>query len=779
MNGPPEQLDLRLVPGALAAWLAAYAALGWPAGPAYALAAAGLLLTVVALMAGRPWSVVTAGALGCAAAAFLITGLRVAARDGSPVTDLARRHASVTAVLVVTGDPHPLAAHGSGGVPQVLVPARVSEVSSAGVTWRLSAPVVVFGPATGWQHLLPSQRVRVRGRLAPALGGDLTTAVLSATGPPEGVGPPSWPQRAAGSLRSGLRTAARGLPGGAAGLLPGLVVGDTSGLDPATRQDFRSAGLTHLTAVSGANLAIVAGAVLLLCRLLAAGPRLSAVAAGAAMVGFVILARPSPSVLRAAAMGGVALAALAAGRPRAALPALSGSVLALLCWQPELARSPGFGLSALATAALVVLAPHWTARLHGRGMPLAAAEALATAAAAGALTAPVVAALGGSVSLVAVPANLLAAPAVPPATVLGVAAALLSPLWPAAAHAVAWLAALPVAWIAAVARTSAGLPAATVPWPAGALGAASLTAALGGAFWLLRHHRARRLAGAAAAGIATGVALVLLPVRAALPGWPPPGWLLVACDVGQGDALVIAAGEGTAVVVDAGPDPAATDGCLRRLGVRRVPLVVLTHLHADHVGGLPGVLRGRAVGAIELGPLQEPAWAWRAVHDQAAAAGVPVTAGAPGEVREVAGVRLTVLAPAAAFHGTRSDPNNSSLVLRVVARGHPMLLTGDAEIEAQLALLHDDPGDLPAEILKVPHHGSAYSSPAFLAAVHARVALISVGAGNDYGHPAASLLDTLAHLGVPVFRTDRAGDIAVRDRAGTLEVVTRTAGVGP
>jgi competence protein ComEC len=773
---PPESgVDLRLVPGAAAAWAATYAAVGWPAGPSYAMAAAGLLLTVVALMAGRRWSLVFAGALGCAAAALLITGLRVAARDASPLAGLARQHASVDAVLVVRDDPRPLAAHGRGGARQVLVRAEIREVRTATAAWRLSARVLLFGPADSWRGLLPSQQVSARGRLGPALGGDLTVAVLSVTGPPTDPAPPSWPQRAAGDLRAGLRTAATGLPGGADGLLPGLVVGDTARLDPGIDDDFRTAGLTHLTAVSGANLAIVSGAALLLCRLIGAGPRLSALAAGIAMVGFVILARPSPSVLRAAAMGGVALAALAAGRPRAALPALSGSVLILVLWQPDLARSPGFALSVLATAALVVLAPQWTVRLHHRGVPATPAGALATAAAAGILTAPVIAALGGAVSTVAIPANLLAAPAVPPATVLGVLAALISPLWPAAAHAIAWLAALPAAWIVLVAGHAAHLPAAAVPWPAGPLGGATLAAVLAVTWWVLRHHRLRRLALAAC----TGAALVLLPAQVAAPGWPPAGWLLVACDVGQGDALVVAAGEGAAIVVDTGPDPAAVDACLRRLGVRRIPLVVLTHLHADHVGGLPGVLRGRTVGAVELGPLHEPEWAWRAVQDEAAAAGVPVVAGAAGEVREVAGVRLTVLAPGSAFHGTRSDPNNSSLVLRVVARGHPMLLTGDAEIEAQQALLRDDPVDLPAEILKVPHHGSAYSSPEFLAAVHAHLAVISVGAGNDYGHPAAGLLAALGRLGVRTVRTDQAGDIAIRDRGGTLEVVThRTTAAG-
>jgi competence protein ComEC len=763
-------IDMRLMPGATAAWMATYVALGWSAGCSYRLAGVGLALAVLGLLAGRGWTVTVGGAVGCAAAALLLTGLRVSARDASPLVDLAKRHATVEAMLVLRDDPHPLARSGTNGGPQVLVAATARQVATTDESWTLSAPVLVFAPAGSWSALLPSQHVRVRGRLGPSLGGDLTTAVISVVGPPVDVGPPSGPQRVADRLRSGLRASSSGLPGGAAGLLPGLVVGDVSTLDPALRDDFRTAGLSHLLAASGANLAILAGAVLLLCRMVGVGPRLSALVSGFATVGFVVLARPSPSVLRAAVMGGIALVALALGRPRAALPALGGSVLFLLAWQPELARSAGFALSVLATAALVVIAPRWTAGLRDRGVPVVVAEAFATAAAAGMLTAPVIAALGGSVSTVAIPANLLAAPAVAPATVLGVLAVLVGPAWPAGAHAVAWLAGLPAAWIVTVARNAASLPGATIPWPAGAAGAATLGGVLVVMAWLARRRRIRRLALA----VLAGVTVVVLPVRAVTPGWPPPGWLITACDVGQGDALVLAAGVGVGVVVDAGPDPAAVDGCLHRLGIRRIPLVVLTHLHADHVAGLPGVLRDRAVGAIEVGPLRQPDWAWRSVLNEAEAAHVPMLEGAVGEVRQVANLRIALIGPRHAFHGTRSDPNNSSLVLRVTTGGHSMLLTGDAEVEAQRELLRDDSADLPAEILKVPHHGSAYSLPDFIAAVRPGIGIVSVGAHNDYGHPSAFLLATLSRLGVRAERTDLDGDIAIRDHGGGLEVVTRS-----
>ncbi|MDP9240640.1 MAG: MBL fold metallo-hydrolase, partial [Actinomycetota bacterium] len=266
-------------------------------------------------------------------------------------------------------------------------------------------------------------------------------------------------------------------------------------------------------------------------------------------------------------------------------------------------------------------------------------------------------------------------------------------------------------------------------------------------------------------------AVVALPVGAIAPGWPPSGWVLVACDVGQGDALVLNAGPHTAVVIDAGPDPAAADECLHRLGVRQIPLIVITHLHTDHIGGLAGVLRGRSVGAIEVGPLAEPAPAWADVSRQARAAGIAVLRSRAGERRTVRGIRLQVLGPVMAFHGTRSDPNNSSIVLRVGTAGRTLLLAGDAEVEGQDALLAAG-ADLRADVLKVPHHGSAYGDPRFFDQVHPLVALVSVGADNPYGHPSASVLARLRRMGVQTGRTDRDGDLAVAVRAGRMYVVS-------
>ncbi|HVQ91148.1 MAG TPA: DNA internalization-related competence protein ComEC/Rec2 [Mycobacteriales bacterium] len=763
---PAPPVDLRLAAGALAAWLTTLAVLAAPSLGGFLLGGLLAAASGALLLAGtRRWAPAVALLLGCAAAAAIATAVRVQARDSSPVARLATERAAVVADLVVTDDPRPL----PGGSDRVAVPARVERVAAGAAAWRGSARVLVLAPSTGWQGLLPSQHLRADGRLTPPRRGDLTAAVLTIRGPPELRGGPSLPQRAAGHLRDGLREAAAVLPDGPRGLLPGLVVGDRSGLDPVLVESFKTTGLTHLVAVSGTNVAIVAGSVLLLLRAATAGPRTAAVGGGLALAGFVVLARPSPSVLRAAVMGGIALIALAAGRPRAAVPSLALTVLVLLLAVPSLAGDPGFALSVAATAALLLLAPGFARRLRLRGVPRGIAEAVAVPAVAHLATAPLIAGLSGTLSLVAIPANLLAEPAVAPATVLGVLIALVAPVSHRLARLLARVAGLPVGWIVLVAERGARVPGAQLPWPAGLVGGLTLLGALAVAVWLARLRAVRRVTLAAV----TGIVVVGLPAGVVHPGWPPRGWLLVACDVGQGDALVLNAGPGAAVVVDAGPDPVAVDACLRRLGVRQVPLLVLTHLHADHVGGLSGVLRRRAVGAIEVGPLREPASAWRSVRDAAGGAHLPLWTAAVGEAREVAGIRLEVVAPRAAAHGTRSDPNNSSVVLRVRDRGHTILLTGDAEVEAQDAMLRGGT-DLSADVLKTPHHGSAWQSPAFLARVHPALAVISVGRGNDYGHPAPALLAELARLGARTLRTDQSGDIAVCDDAGRLFAVTRS-----
>jgi competence protein ComEC len=466
-------------------------------------------------------------------------------------------------------------------------------------------------------------------------------------------------------------------------------------------------------------------------------------------------------------MGLVALAALSSGRRGGGIPALAAAVMALLLIDPWLARSYGFALSVLATAGLLVFAGRWARGLNSRGFPLPLAHAIAVPAAAHMACAPLVTMLSEQVSLVAVPANLLVAPAIAPATVLGLLATLAGPVNPAAAEGLGWAAGLPAWWVVSVAERSAGLPMASMAWSGSHLGVALLTALLAAAVLLGR--RAARHPALLALSLVFVLGMGLM--TAARPRWPPEGWLVIACDVGQGDALVLSAGTAGAVVVDAGPDPRLVDRCLRDIGVERVAALLVTHLHADHVAGLPGVLRGREVGEVQLGDLyDEPAAELARVKEWTKQARVPIRRVRIGEHYTLGGLSWQVLWPARVIEREGSAPNNASVVVLAQHRSVRMLLTGDVEPAAQRAIAARWRLEA-VDVLKVAHHGSAAQAPELLTLSRPRVAVISVGEGNDYGHPAPSTLRELARSGAVVGRTDLDGAVAVVGPVDRLRLV--------
>ena len=752
--------DLRSVALGAGAWAGALLVLLLPGWVALALVAT-VLCGAVALVARRR---VVVGWLGPVAALVSVAGVAVLQQTlvaTSPLTALADEGAVVSLRMQLTSDVRVVA--GQFGDLHVSR-AAVSRVEGRGSAWSLDAPVVVMADAD-WPRLPLGTTLETTARLVP--GDRDVAALVRPTNDPVVLAEPDVWWDAAAAVRRSVRAAVEGRDADARELVPALVVGDDGGLDPALADDFRTTGLTHLLAVSGTNLTLVVGALLILGRWLGVRGRWLHGLAAIGIVGFVLTARAEPSVVRAAAMGTVALIGMGSNGRSRGVRGLGVAVLGLLLVWPRLAVTAGFALSVLATAGILLLAPVWRDALM-RWTPRWVAEALSVPLAAQVACTPVVAALSGQVSLVAVGANLLAAPAVAPATVLGLGGGLVGLVWSPLGVVVAAPAAWSAGWIIAVARRGADVPTAAVDWGTGPLPLFTLTV-----LCLLAVPLAPRLLGRPASTLAcTGLLVVVMLVRPPTPGWPPDGWVLAACDVGQGDGLVLRAGPGAAVVVDAGPDPAAMDACLDRLGVTSVPLLVLTHFHADHVGGVTGVLDGREVGAVEATGLLEPA---AGVREVGSAYGAAPATSAYGLTRRVGDVTLQSVWPRpgdSRGDSGESAPNNASVVLVAEVRGVRVLLTGDVEPSAQAALARDLAG-LRVDVLKVPHHGSRHQDTRWLTSLGARLAVVSVGEGNDYGHPAPDLLAALSAAGMRVWRTDLSGDVVVVARDGGVGVVTR------
>ncbi len=758
-------------------------ALGAVAWAAMALATAGdaRLLGVVAALTGAlallawrrtDWFL---GAVATVAAVCVVTGGATAAAAASdPLTDLAAQQATATAEVRLSGAGRSWAP--SGTRPGLWIgSATLVTVEARGGAWAGGAAVqvVVSGEvATAWAAVPMGSTVRTTVRLGPPEPGSGLAAEVRAREPPEVVADPGPVAGAVGALRRGLVAACAPLWPDARALVPALVVGDTSAMTDDLRERFVVTGLTHLTAVSGANLTLLLG--FLRAVAVGCGVRgrwlLGLQVAGVG--GFVVLCLGEPSVLRAAAMGLVGLAALGrAGRGRQGLRFLGVAMLVVVLAEPAMARSLGFALSVLATFGLLCWAGRWT-DLLARWLPRWCAEALAVPLAAQVATEPVVVVLSGQVSVVSVLANLVAGPMVGPATVVGLATTLLAPVAGPLAVAPAWAAGWFAQGIAWTARLGDALPGAAVPWPAtpvaiGVVVLGCVVMVLLAPTVLVRPWLCGVLA------VAVVVALLRTPVQ---PGWPPRSWAVASCDVGQGDATVLAAGPGQAVVVDTGPDPGALAACLAQLGVTRVPVLVLTHLHADHAGGL-SALADAGVELVVTSGVRTPA-----AMDSRVAAALPaarrevVTAGRAWLVGDV---RLEVLAAPdlgrdlGGGEGESSAENDASLLLRADVGGVGVLLAGDAEEGAQARHLRLG-GALDVEVLLVPHHGSGRHAPAFMAATKPDVAVVSVGEDNDYGHPSARTLASVAATGAVIFRTDERGAIAVaRAPDGTLTVTTQ------
>lgn len=557
--------------------------------------------------------------------------------------------------------------------------------------------------------------------------------------------------RAEAALRSGP-------PARESALLRGMALGQDEALGAEVRDDFRRAGLSHLVAASGQNVVLLAALAAPLLALAGLGLRMRLGVLLGLIALYVPLAGGGPSIRRAGIMGAAGVVAALAGRPSSRSYALGLAAAGTLALDPRAAADPGWQMSFAAVVGILVAAPRMLDAGLARRVPKALAEALAVTAAATVATAPLIALHFGRVSLVALPANLLAAPAVAPVMWLGLASSAIAQVSPAAARLPAALAGPPLAYIEWVAHVAAGLPDAQVragPWTVLGVFAGLAAAGLGGRALARRTRRPR--AAAAAVGACLLLVAAGLVARAAGGGGGAPTVPAISfLDVGQGDATLLQDRE-HAVLVDAGPRDGPILDRLAAAGVRRLDALVITHAQADHEGGAAAVLRRYPVSLLLDGGAGAGGAERGAILGAAADRGVRVVAAAAGQ-RLVAGrLGLDLLWPReAAAQDAGGDPNDRAVVAAARAGPIRVLLTADAEspVLAPLALG-------PVGVLKVSHHGSADAGlPDLLARLRPALAVIEVGRHNRYGHPAPGTLAALR--AVPrVMRTDLDGTVRV------------------
>lgn len=634
--------------------------------------------------------------------------------------------------------------------------ARAIYVANGSVSFAMRIPIRVITPRAGVLSLLPGQRFSAQARIVKSKEARVGALVII-DGDVTVLTPPSKWAKSLASIRHGLRSLSG--DGDAGALIPGMVLGDTAKQSLEFKTAMRRSGLAHLVAVSGANFAIVSSFALWGMQFIFTRMKLRLSATAILLICFIALVRPSPSVLRAAAMAAVFLIAQGSHRRRDSLPALGFAMAAVVVADPWQARDAGFALSVLATAGLLLFAPKVVTQL-ARFVPVKFAEALALPIAAIVFCSPVLVALSGYLSPISIVANLLAAPAVGPITILGFIAALVSPFAPSISMILIWLIRFPAQFIAAVATWAAQFPVLTLRTGSiGFLIVAVFTLTL----WLFKKH----------IKVISIIALILILSLTWLQRWPAGDWQIANCDVGQGDAMVINLGNNRAIVIDVGPDPVLMDRCLGALGIDEIPLMILSHFHADHVGGLSGAMKGRNVGQLWIStnaqPLMESERVTSLLH------AVDVVMPQRGFVVQVDQIKINVLWPASGIQSFASIPgegsavNNSSIAVFITSTNFSLFSAGDLEPPVQQELVSRVSK---VDIYKVSHHGSRYQVTALMRALKPEIAVISVGAKNMYGHPAPQTVQALTRLGAEVLRTDINGSISIQAKAHQFRIQT-------
>ena len=656
-------------------------------------------------------------------------------------------------------------------------------VRAEAMTSRGDVPVTLWGEGAVPKSWAPGQRLTVEGTTQRLSMADASAYSLNLTDArPAEI---SAYRELITHLRTSLQDVSAHTPG--AGLVPGFAVGDTSLVSEHLEQAMLASSLTHLIAVSGANCALIVTAVMWIAGRCGVPRRMRFIIAGGVLAGFVLVVGPDASIQRAALMATVTLMSGFGGRTGHGYPALALAMLILLFADPWQARQAGFTLSVAATAGILVMTQPLQGWLHHRlRIPAWLSLTLAVTLAAQIACSPLLLLLQPGIPVGGILANVLAAPAAPLGTGLGLIAMLLLQVHEALGTTVTLLASMPARWVEWLAFTTEAAPLSRWHWPSGAGGAVLLAAAQAGIavaviLGRLRHRdpwegwkngsRIHRYVQAVA--LMTGVG-VLVSVAVVIPAAnrvsTPTDWAVVMCDVGQGDAFLLRDPKDPehVLMVDTGDDAERLEACLTRFGVPHVDLLILTHDDRDHVGAL-STIANRTTAAL-VSPDIATEGSAREVTSILYTAGIPYaegTAGLAGSLGEKNGVTWEVLAPRSGAYIT--SKNAGSIVLSVKVGGIRVLMLGDtgASEHAQLLSLTTA---VEADIIKVAHHGSKDFDPRLLAATGAYVGLISSGAGNRHGHPASEVVDVLDALRVRIARTDEGGSVAVSLRDSELHV---------
>ena len=566
-----------------------------------------------------------------------------------------------------------------------------------------------------------------------------------------------------------------GVSSNADALVAGLAIGDTSMLSTEFKEQMKTVSLTHLTAVSGANCAIVIGLIYLVLSQFPVNRTLKISISLSALILYILLVGPQASVLRAGVMTAVVLIAAGFGRGVESSLALAFSATALLLINPWLANDYGFQLSVLATFGILELAPSLTRRFNQR-LPTWLSLALAISISAQLVCMPVLLQLQPGLSTYSIPANILVEPLVAPITVLGILACLITPLAPWLTTFLAWIASFCAQFIVASVSWLSGLPNATLGWLTGTAGLLIASVFVAATFlWLRSNRETVRLVSLVFMSIVIAVTIGGCSAQSIRGlSWPQSDWTVISCDVGQGDATVIRS-LGFVAVIDAGRKPGPVNSCLQQLHVDRIDLLVLTHYDMDHVGGLDGVLNHRSVFRALITGFRDPRPSAQTIYNQLRKAATEVSNAETGMHGFLGNYRWQVLSP---HHGApeAEDSNDGSVTMLFRSNELNILTLADLGERGQMRLAAESANWLgnglgPAPlVVKVSHHGSSDQYSELYEALRPDVALVSVGANNDYGHPTARALSMLARAGARTFRTDREGSIAVSVTNRRLQV---------